>query len=49
MNQDPITDLMFYLDVVPQDLPVPLGATLSKSFASLASTSHVALESSYDQ
>ena len=30
------------LDVVPQDLPVPLGTSLSKAFASLATTSHVA-------
>ena len=32
--------MMIYLDVVPQDLPVPLGASLSKPFASLATSSH---------
>ena len=36
------TDLAHYLDVIPQDLPVPLGTSLSKTFASLATTSHVA-------
>ena len=30
------------LDVVPQDLPVPLSTSLSKPFASLASSSHSA-------
>merc|ERR1719500_2101453 len=35
------------LDVISQDLPVPLGASLSKTFASLASTSHVALVSGF--
>ena len=29
------------LDVVPEDLPVALGASLSESLASLASSSHV--------
>ena len=31
-----------HLDVVPEHLPVPLGTTLAQSFASLATTSHVA-------
>ena len=30
------------LDVVPEDLPVALGASLSESLASLAASSHVA-------
>ena len=31
------------LDVVPEDLPVALGASLSESLASLAASSHVAV------
>merc|ERR1719494_1802105 len=29
------------LNVIPQDLPMPLGSTLAKSFPTLATTSHV--------